>query len=101
MPLLVYEIEHESLYATLAKQKLTDAPFRGFVHMTLKHRPPAKHRKGKKTFFLHRMLQTFGTNFGFASACSVASALFEFILDHFGGLDAYSLSMSGNTWPPV
>ena len=52
-------------------------------------------------FFLHRMLQTFGTNFGFASACSVASALFEFILDHFGGLDAYSLSMSGNTWPPV
>jgi len=35
VPLLVYEIEHEDLYA------------RGFVHMTLKHRPPANPRKEK------------------------------------------------------
>jgi len=37
----------ESLNAKLQNKKLTDAPFQGFVHMKLKHQPPAKYRKEK------------------------------------------------------
>ena len=40
----------KSLYAKLPnKKKLTDAPFQGFVHVKLKHQPPAKYRKEKES----------------------------------------------------
>ena len=43
----------------LPTKKPTDAPFQGFVHMTLKHRPPGKYRKEKSHSFalcLHGMV---------------------------------------------
>ena len=56
MPQLIYEIGFEELALNMKvsmlncqTNKLTDAPFQGFVHMKLKHQPPAKYRKEKKS----------------------------------------------------
>ena len=52
---LVDELDFEELALNMKvsmlncqTKKLTDAPFQGFVHMKLKHQPPAKYRKEKK-----------------------------------------------------
>ena len=61
MPQLVDELDFEelalnmeSLNAKLQNKKFNDAPFQGFVHMKLKHQPPAKYRKKKSHSFALR-----------------------------------------------
>jgi len=54
VPQLVDELEFEELVLNMKvtmqncqTKKLSDAPFQGFVHMSLKHQPPANYRKEK------------------------------------------------------
>jgi len=54
VPQLVDKLDFEELVLNMKltmhncqKKRLTDAPFQGFVHMLLKHQPPANYRKEK------------------------------------------------------